>query len=178
MKYAGIGSRETPHVVLAWMRSIAAQMAEYGYTLRTGGAPGADQAFMQGAALAQGQAEIFLPWPGFEIKARREMKAGHTFAIFESVPDWAKRHWAQFHPAPEKCSAGAQALMARNSCQVLGHDGNSPSDLVICYTPGGAGGGGTGQALRIARHHSIPVVDMGKVGWEKLLISRVPGLEI
>jgi hypothetical protein len=33
--------------------------------------------------------------------------------------------------------------------------------MVICYTPNGQGGGGTGQAIRIARDHGIEIHDLG-----------------
>lgn len=51
--------------------------------------------------------------------------------------------------------------MARNTCQVLGLNLDSPVKAVICYTPGGSGSGGTGQAIRIAQAYKIPVIDMG-----------------
>ena len=34
--------------------------------------------------------------------------------------------------------------------------------FVLCWTPYGAAAGGTGQALRIAEHHHIPVFNLGK----------------
>ena len=47
--------------------------------------------------------------------------------------------------------------MARNTYQVLGLDLMSPVDFVICWTPLGRDDGGTGQAIRIANAHNIPV---------------------
>ncbi len=43
--YAGIGSRETPPHVIRLMGRIAERLACEGWTLRSGNAPGADQAF-------------------------------------------------------------------------------------------------------------------------------------
>ena len=43
-RYAGIGSRSTPRPVLLFMGEIAGMLADYGLTLRSGGAPGADTA--------------------------------------------------------------------------------------------------------------------------------------
>ena len=53
--------------------------------------------------------------------------------------------------------------MVRNIHQVLGPEPGSspPADVVLCWTPNGAGGGGTGLAVRLARRHGIPVVDLG-----------------
>jgi hypothetical protein len=38
---------------------------------------------------------------------------------------------------------------------------NDPVSFIVCYTPGGSGQGGTGQALRVARAYNIPVTDLG-----------------
>ena len=53
--------------------------------------------------------------------------------------------------------------MVRNVHQILGPEPGSspPSDVVICWTPDGAGEGGTGMAIRLADRHGIPVVDLG-----------------
>ncbi len=53
--------------------------------------------------------------------------------------------------------------MVRNVHQVLGPEPGSspPSDVVICWTPEGAGEGGTGMAIRLAERHGVPVVDLG-----------------
>lgn len=59
--YAGIGSRRTPPEVLGRMRRVAERLDARGYTLRSGGADGADSAFADGAT----DKEIFLPWRGF-----------------------------------------------------------------------------------------------------------------
>jgi hypothetical protein len=36
-----------------------------------------------------------------------------------------------------------------------------PSRFVLCWTPEGSGSGGTGQALRIARHYGVQIIDAG-----------------
>lgn len=46
--YAGIGSRETPRSILDLMTAIARKLEALGYTLRSGGATGADTAFEEG----------------------------------------------------------------------------------------------------------------------------------
>ena len=49
MLYTGIGSRETPHHILTLMTEIANILDNIGYTLRSGGADGADTAFALGS---------------------------------------------------------------------------------------------------------------------------------
>ena len=47
--YAGIGARKTPVYILSIMGTIGEYLAEKGWILNTGAAPGADQAFAEGA---------------------------------------------------------------------------------------------------------------------------------
>lgn len=151
--YAGIGSRETPKDVLETMRKIAAFLAGKGYTLRSGAAPGADSAFEEGAAAAGGKTEIWVPWKGFNKHTSALVPTPEAFAL-------AEKH----HPAWALCKQGAKALHARNSHQVLGASLTNPADFIVCWTKGGAGAGGTGQALRIARSLDIEVYDLGGAG--------------
>jgi hypothetical protein len=146
--YAGIGSRRTPDDVLDLMERIAAQLSEDGWTLRSGHAPGADQAFERGAG---GRAEIFLPWQTFESGVRTD---GFTYA----EPRVAAYEIAsEFHPAWNRCSRGARMLHARNVHQILGYNLDLPVDFVVCWTDGK---GGTEQALRIARHYDISISNL------------------
>lgn len=146
--YAGIGSRETPKHVQEYFYNLAAFLASRGYILRSGGA---DKAFELGCDKVHGQKEIYLPWAKFE---------GSTSNLIVSNPkayDIAK----SLHPYWDNLSMGAKKLQSRNSHQVLGFDLETPSQFAICWTKGGKGLGGTGQALRIARHYGIPVFDAG-----------------
>lgn len=148
--YAGIGSRATPPQVLEQMRALAWTLATKGWTLRSGHASGADQAFESGAG---GHAEIFTPWKSFEDEVPIQGK------WFERPTREALAHAAFFHPNWAFLNQGARLLMGRNSHQVLGYDLETPVTFIVCWTPEGSGGGGTGQALRIARHHDIPIYD-------------------
>lgn len=145
--YTGIGSRSTPQDVAQLMRDVATYLSSIGYTLRSGGADGADLAFQSGST----DSEIFLPWPNFN-NAKEGIICRHYLAI-----ELAKR----FHPNYSNLSTGAKKLMHRNSHQLFGINMDTPSDFVICWTPNGNGGGGTGQALRIAKHYNIPIFDIG-----------------
>lgn len=152
--YAGIGSRETPQHVLALMEQIGYAMAQRGHTLRSGAAPGADTAFEIGCAAGGGPKEIFIPWPGFQGRT------GRASNVIAGVSPAAEHLASQFHPNWGACSPGARALHARNCYQVLGLNLDAPAARVICWTPRAQGGGGTGQAIRIARYFSIPVHDL------------------
>lgn len=151
-RYAGIGSRETPQVVLDLMTKIAVYLNDEGYVLRSGGADGADKAFESGAGELK---EIFLPWKGFN-------GSNSLFYIDKSFyRATAYKMASQFHPAWDKLNYGAQKLMARNTYQVLGKDLKSPSEFIVCWTKGGKEIGGTAQAIRIAKHYEIKVYNLG-----------------
>ena len=177
--YTGIGSRETPKSILALMEEIAFFLCDARWVLRSGAAPGADSAFERGALLARPRygganrpIQVWLPWPGFEDRPEGN---GWDYLVGSSKDtEIAER----FHPAWDKCSQGARKLHTRNVGQILGQrivnygSENDPdpevyeyrepkSRFVICWTEGGRGQGGTGQALRIARHYGVPIFDLG-----------------
>lgn len=152
--YAGIGSRETPQDVLEVMYNIAVDLAP-NWILRSGHAAGADMAFEQGCIAGNGAKEIYLPWHGFNGAPNNHPQYIRPKATQE-LADFS----AQFHPAWDKCSDPVKLMHMRNAYQILGADGESPVDLVICWTKDGKRGGGTGQALRIAEYYNIPIFDL------------------
>lgn len=139
--YAGIGSRQTPVPVLDTMHNLAAMLGASGTLLRSGGAGGADTAFEAGARLVGGPVEIMTA-----LNASRQ-------------PAWFN-HARKYHPVWDTLQRPAQQLHARNSAIILGHRLDKPVDFILCWTPGGAVAGGTGQALRIAPDYSIPVFNL------------------
>lgn len=153
MIYTGIGSIETPPAVVAKMVQVGKALATMGCTLRSGGAPGADEAFEAGCDLKNGAKEIYLPWKGFR---------GNPSPLFGTTKE-ARLLAKQFHPKWEFLMDRARDLIGRNSYQVLGQDLNTPTSVIICWTPGGKVVGGTGQALRIAEHYEIPILNFGSM---------------
>jgi hypothetical protein len=163
--YAGVGSRDTPEYILELMTQLAERLREDRMILRTGHAPGADQAFEKGATNC---AEIYLPWATFQqddgfYAARDEVGKIWEPTIFNDPTQEARNIAAGFHPVWGSLKPGAQKLMARNSHQILGPKPQSrpiPVEFVICWTKDGQASGGTGQAIRIAEAHSIPVYNL------------------
>lgn len=149
--YAGIGSRETPKEVLHAMSFIAKELAEKGYLLRSGAAQGADTAFEVGCVYANGEYEIFIPWKGFNHSSSElyEQTVGAQLIAEFIHPNWGA------------CTRAAKQMHSRNVHQILGQDLNTPVDFVLCWTIGGKGNGGTGQALRLAKKLNIPIIDLG-----------------
>ena len=147
------------------MEAIGEALARDGWSLRSGGAPGADAAFERGCDRAGGTKQGSLPWSGY---------CGHVSPLHEVTParlDLATR----YHPHWRKLSHKARLLIARNGTQILGPDLTSPVALIVCWTEGGMPRGGTAQALRIAgdpnRH--IPVLNLGEPTLECLKVGAV-----
>ena len=166
LHYAGIGSRETTIEVLRQMYSIAQQLAPH-WTLRSGHADGADQAFEEGCRVANGSMEIYLPWFGFNNAPNKPP------FIVPNMTNELLEFTSAFHPAWDKCSSAAKRMHARNACQILGLYGDEPADMVICWTKDGKRGGGTGQALRIAEYFQIPIFDLAVASAPKELCQFV-----
>jgi len=138
MYYAGIGSRETPRDILNKMTRIAKAFEVIGFTLRSGGARGADRAFERGV---QNRKEIF-----YSNDATKE-------AIDLAL---------KFHPNPNaiKKKPYVLGLMGRNMQIVLGRDLVHPVKFIVCWTKDGGPTGGTGQALRIAQQINLKVYNL------------------
>jgi len=155
--YAGIGSRKTPEDVCRKMLAAGRAMAGLGFILRSGGAGGADESFESGVNLYSQQhdvplstlQEIYLPWKGFR------KNQSHLYGSHKEARLMAK----EYHPNWSIVSCAGRDFHARNCYQILGRDLQTPSAFVLCWTPGGRITGGTGQALRLAQDHNIPILN-------------------
>lgn len=67
-----------------------------------------------------------------------------------------------YTPAPSKLHGSVLKLMARNGCQVLGLNLDSPTKGILFFAPeyNGVPQGGTSQAIRIAKHYGIPTLNI------------------
>jgi hypothetical protein len=163
--YAGIGARDTPASVLEAMEEIGARMARSGWILRTGMSAGADQAFCRGACAAAGRVELYLPWPGFEENVRVD---GPGMRLLNTPARAAYELAVRYHPDWRGLGSDERHLRARDVHQVLGEHLDQPVEIAICWTidgsldGSGSLAGGTGQALRVAHDHGIPVLNLAR----------------
>ena len=97
--------------------------------------------------------QIFLPAPGWRGSASQF----HPDALPPELWQRARAIAAAAHPAFAGLDPFIQALHTRNVFQVLGPELNAPADFVLCWTADGEASGGTGQAIRIAAAHGVPV---------------------
>lgn len=166
--YAGIGSRETPSEILQIMRDIGKKLYEFGWTLRSGGARGADMAFEDGihealystrTQLPEWAKEIYLPWPKYNGHGSSLHPRRYPFEPNEITVA------SQLHPAWDRLTDSARNLHTRNVRQIIGCrqllGEYRKSKFVVCWTHRGLLKGGTAQALRLAQELNIPIFNLG-----------------
>ena len=160
MKYAGIGSRETPVPILVDMRSLAQDLAAGGWTLRTGGADGVDIAFETGHRSGGGAdaLEVYLPWNGYNGRSTTDEHG--TFVLDPPALAMAETIAGRLHPAWRRCGQGARKLHARNVAIIHGRTLLDDVDAVVCWTRDGGPTGGTGMGIRLAHDRGIPVFNL------------------
>jgi len=151
--YAGIGSRETPPGVEPMIEEASGFLGKLGFTLRSGGAPGADSMFEK---YHKGEMEIYLPWKGFNDNISDLYLDNIDQTKVSEAREIAREH----HPSWARLSIGAKKLMTRNTFQILGNDLKTQVKFVVCWTKGGTINSGTGQAMRIAKSLNIPIFNL------------------
>ena len=161
MKYAGIGSRETPKESLEAITMIASWMRGLGWHLHTGGAQGADQAFYD--AHTSLDRSVFLPWPGFN-----NLTGDDTFLLNAEQLEKCMEIARKAHPRWPACTYGAKKLHSRNAAIILGLNADDPVNAVVCWTPGGHIRGGTALGINLAKSYGIPVFNLGIMNPKKV----------
>lgn len=166
--FTGVGSRETPLLILTLMFYLSRKLASEGWGLRSGGARGADTAFYNGymdyfnkvTDIHYLNVTVYVPdhnHKAFHLyrhhcKVLSEMdNKEEACKIAESVIP----HW-------HNCNDYAKALHSRNAYQVLGDDLQSPSNVFICWgvIAGESIKGGTRTAFEIAKNNNIRIINL------------------
>lgn len=164
--YTGVGARITPGDILELME-VAATALSRNYKLRSGGADGADDAFLSGA-LESNNFEVFLPWRGFNNNPTVDPNFIYNYdkELFDEASDIVRKVVPYF----DKLKPSVQRLFTRNVFQVLGRDLKTPSNFLICWTEGGASKGGTRVAILVAQMYNVPVYNLAnKEDYSKVL---------
>ena len=161
LRWAGIGSRQTPADVMLQMTTLARQMSTDGCQLSTGGAKGADTAFADGTPADQ--RTIWLPIPGFE-----GLRGPDCYILPPDREQECLKLAALLHPAWHNCDDFARKAHARNAAILLGPNLDDPVDAVVCWTENGKVQGGTGLGLLIARELNIPVLNLATMSMEQV----------
>lgn len=147
-----IGSRRITVEQEAWAYQYGRLMAVLGHTVKSGGAVGADLAFMKGARDAGGRVICYLPWYSYNADSRPE---GCELVVYDEKEheDWV-RVAEKYHPAYKFLKRGAKLLMSRNTPIILG------SHWVVAI-PAPDRKGGTEQGIRIANGEGISLTLAG-----------------
>ncbi|MFZ4217025.1 hypothetical protein ACEV6Q_04065 [Enterobacter ludwigii] len=158
--YTGVGSRDTPSDVLELMMKVARKLAMQGWVLRSGGAGGADTAFLRGAIDAGGVYENYVAWKGFS-KEFTEILPDYekSLNVLSSVENLNPRIYSR------SLKDSVLRLHSRNVNQVLGMNLSTPSKFVILYAPEDGINkvtGGTNTAYQVAKQFDIPVFNLYK----------------
>lgn len=136
--YSGIGSRAAPADALKQCTKIAEVLEGLGFTLRSGGAEGADKAFEAGV---KNPANKVILRPKHCNKAAEEMVS-------------------KVHPAWSACNDYVRQLHGRNAQIVMGLNLDTPSEFVVAWTFDGINKGGTRTGLVLAKKSGIPTFNL------------------
>lgn len=161
MYYAGIGSRETPEHIGVIMTNIASRLEVAGWTLRSGGAAGADTFFENGVRNPSNK-QIYI-----HKERVHDRRHDPRFGIYNAqrCEDYAdaEKLASEVHPVWHRCNDSARQLHARNVFQVLGPGFLGPfvdhSRFLVCWAIPDIHGvpeGGTRTAWNIAVKYNIP----------------------
>jgi hypothetical protein len=159
--YVGAGAHATPPDVLALMTRLARWLRERGYTLRSGGSPGADAAFEAGCGA--GAKEIYLPVAGFNGHPSSLVLTDELFRRITQHDVWQSLRGTLARESPpvalDALPALTRRLYARDVLQVLGPDLLSPAERVIFWRPS-APPEGTRITLAIAQRVGVATEDL------------------
>lgn len=154
--YAGMSNPDTPETVTAQMKRLATYLEEQGYTLRTNGGKGGEEAFEQGVE----RKEIHLPWKRFNDRDSK----------FNRTSDEAKAVIRQFAPSFDTLKPAVQTIVASKAHVILGKDLQNPVKFLVCWSQDGAESssekspktGYIGVAIALASSLKIPVFNLQK----------------
>ncbi|MCC3722530.1 hypothetical protein [Staphylococcus haemolyticus] len=200
--YTGVGSRETPPEVISVMEDAAFRLARLGFTLRSGKAGGADEAFQVGMqkyyeSLDNGKqeeyrtrlAEIYIPWDGFATDNDKlwdywDYPLSYVDYLMPEQKVVRDSLVEEIHPNFEalKKKRGAFALHSRNVHQVLGANVLEPRPSAFClyYASEDKHGnpkGGTATAVNLAKKYGVRTLNLNTPERLALLEQFLTNLE-
>lgn len=187
MYYTGVGARGIPFEIYLMMLLCATSLEKKGYKLRSGAALGADSAFQHGI-LNPNNAEIFIPYRGFEITM---LKTDQRFKYI--VPEENKSKYFEANNLMMKNDLykdwrfakkdSTIKLHNRNIFQILGNNlsQREKSKFCICYTPCGSSSydetnrnsGGTATAINAGSFYNVPVFNLKNKSDAERIISFI-----
>lgn len=152
--YGVVANPDAPDNILSLIGAIATRLEAMGYTLRTAGGNGLEEAFEKTTETK----EVYLPWRNFN---NRQSK------FTRNMPE-ANDVVRPFAPSFDTLKPAVQAIIASKAHTVLGKDLKSPIQFLITYTADGcetvgnktAKTGFSGTSIAIASSMRIPVFNL------------------
>lgn len=149
--------------MIAQIKRLAKELEDLGYTVRSGGFDGPEEAFEK----ATTKNEIHLPWKGFNEK---ESKFTFTSKRAHAI---AKR----WHPTYDGLKPAIQTFYAKNVRIAMGKDLVSPAMFAIVWSEDGiedakdktARSGNAGHLICVACDLRIPIFNLARPDAEKRL---------
>jgi hypothetical protein len=161
--YVGTGNQNPPPHIVTQIKRLTNELETFGFTLRTGGTAGVEEAFEASAK----EMELHLPFNNYNGKQSK-------FAFIN------KRAYAVaklFHPTYDTIPEKVTLFLAKNARLVMGKDLVSPALFMLCWSEDGCESsetktsktGNVGHAIAIACALHIPVFNLAKPDAEKRL---------
>ena len=152
--YAVICNPDCPEDVLAQMRNVGLRLDADGWTLRTAGGVGAEEAFEKSTE----NKEVYIPWRNFN---NRDSKLSRNLPQANDVV-------RPFAPSFDTLKPAVQTIIASKAHTVLGKDLKNPVRFMLTWTLDGcesaanktAKTGFAGVSIALASSLKIPVFNL------------------
>lgn len=152
--YGVVANPDAPEGIMSQIGSIATRLEAMGYTLRTAGGKGMEEAFEQ----VTENKEVHIPWRNFN---ERQSKFTRNAKEADDVV-------RPFAPGFDGLKPAVQAIIASKAHTVLGKDLKNPIRFLITYTQDGcentanktAKTGFSGTSIALASSLRIPVFNL------------------
>jgi hypothetical protein len=172
--YTGIGSRDISKEEEQRIDYVVKKLYNLDYICFSGNAPGSDITFQR---CSNNKCVVFLPWKNFNKEMYDPEQALDHFVVGNEKVGLEAAE--KFHPNFKNLSCGGRALHARNYFQIFGYDVYPKSEFVICCASEDSTRkvlGGTGQAIRIAKHNHLEIINLRNDIWKfqfETLINKI-----
>jgi hypothetical protein len=143
--YTGVGSRKISSETIELLTGFILRLNKLDYCCRTGDAKGCDALFVKHSKRVYAYSPANIDYNDWTLQE-----------VLKYIPNDRNgfQNWKPY----------VQNLLRRNMMQVLGPDGDKPSEFLICWAPStyylDSSAGGTGYAIRCALAHEIPVYNL------------------
>lgn len=163
--YVGIGPRSAGEDVLEMAKDCGTALAEMGWTLRSGGAEGMDEAFERGCDKANGAKEIYIPSADFRKRFKDSDKVVHCLPkhieAMRMLLDYVDvKAW-------ESLATQVQMFLVRNVFALAGEKLDKPADCVITWNM--YPDTGSAYLIGLAEAAEIPVFNLRLEGQQEAL---------